>query len=128
MYPYTPQEWEIESMISAAESAESASREHRRGAHNVDRTGWRRRRSSSTQPFGQKSNAWPRPRSWPGGPLPGRWTMAALKGRALIRVDGREVAIEFPGDRARDVTRALHEHETVRLRVRGDAETDLKTG
>ncbi len=58
----------------------------------------------------------------------GEVTMAALKGRAQIRVDGREIPIDFPGERARDVTRALHEHETVRLRVRGDAEIDLKTG
>lgn len=60
--------------------------------------------------------------------ITGEVTMAALRGRAVIKVDGREVPIEFDGERARDVTRALHEHETVRLRVRGNAEMDLKTG
>jgi hypothetical protein len=58
----------------------------------------------------------------------GEVTMASLKGKAAIDVDGRDVRVTFPPQFVNEITLALHKHESLRIRVRGDGEVDLKTG
>lgn len=55
-------------------------------------------------------------------------TMASLKGRAAIDVDGRDVRVRFSQEFEKEITLALHEHDSLRIRVRGEGEVDLKTG
>jgi hypothetical protein len=54
-------------------------------------------------------------------------TAANLRGTATIEIDGKPVDIRFSSDDESKVTRALHEHEHVRLHVKGRGEFDPET-
>lgn len=59
--------------------------------------------------------------------LSGEIIMASLKGRAVLSLsDKREVSLEFDSQVEKEITRALHEHASMRVRVRGTAEFDAK--
>ena len=58
----------------------------------------------------------------------GEVTMASLKGRAAIVVDGKDVRVTYPPELEKTITFALHQHDRQRIRVRGQGDVDLKTG
>ena len=49
----------------------------------------------------------------------GTITAASLTGKATLSVDGAQVEVPFDSSHEKTITHALHEHETVRVRVRG---------
>lgn len=58
----------------------------------------------------------------------GEVRMASVNGTARIRVNGKLITVEFTPEQEETVTQALHEHAAVLLRVRGEAEIDLRNG
>jgi hypothetical protein len=58
----------------------------------------------------------------------GEVRMASVNGHASVRIDKREIRVSFRSDDEKTITRALHEHDNVRVRIRGVGEIDLKTG
>lgn len=60
--------------------------------------------------------------------ITGEVQMASVRGSAAVRVDNHDVQVRFKPEDEKKITRALHEHESVRVRIRGPGEIDLRTG
>lgn len=56
--------------------------------------------------------------------LTGEVTMASVRGRAGLAVGRRDIALHFDPAHEHKITQALHEHSSMRLRVRGMCELD----
>lgn len=60
--------------------------------------------------------------------ITGEVNMASLQGSATVRLDDHDVRVRFKKEDEKKITRALYEHESVRVRIRGPGEIDLKSG